>query len=316
MSNFLDSLKHDLLDRRMRPVVAIVAVALLGAVAYTAFAGSSTPTRATAAAHIAPVALPGGITVTQHTSEDALAETTSGSSPQRGGKARDPFGEQSSPSTGAGASGSSASTSSSSSSSASSSSSGGSGSSSTTPSSTPSSSTPTPSTGKSPSKSGKPKTVYLVDALFGEIPAGSKASAAPGTYNDLALLTPLPSRKLPLLVFRGVKAGGKSATFSVAGEAILSGEGACEPSPYHCEAISLKSGQIEQVQYLPPGSQTVVAYELHIVTIVSGNASTATVARLWRAQSTAGLEVLRSANLLALPGLRQTSVAGVLASAR
>jgi len=154
-----------------------------------------------------------------------------------------------------------------------------------------------------------------VDALFGEVPAGAKTSPAPATYDNVRLLTPLPSSKVPLLVFRGVKASTKSATFSAAGEAILSGDGVCEPNPYHCETISLKAGQVEQVQYLPPGSQTVLSYELRIVSIGTVKASAAKVATLWRSQSEAGLEVLRAAYLLSLPGLRETSVAGVLVPA-
>ena len=47
MSEFLSSIKADLLDRRMLPLVAIVAVLLVGAIGYVVLggSGSSTPRR-------------------------------------------------------------------------------------------------------------------------------------------------------------------------------------------------------------------------------------------------------------------------------
>ena len=48
MKNFLDSLKSDLLDRRMRPVLAVVCVALLGAVAFAVLGGGSSSSTAPA----------------------------------------------------------------------------------------------------------------------------------------------------------------------------------------------------------------------------------------------------------------------------
>ena len=41
-------------------------------------------------------------------------------------------------------------------------------------------------------------------------------------------------------MFRGVTAKGRSATFTVVGEAILTGAGTCLPSPLQCAAVDLK----------------------------------------------------------------------------
>ncbi len=123
--------------------------------------------------------------------------------------------------------------------------------------------------------------------------------------------TPLPSAKQPLIVFRGVTAGGKSATFTLVGEAILHGNAACLPSATQCEAIDLQAGQTEQLEYLAPTGQP-VTYELRIVSIVSSNASSAAVKSILRDESKAGRELLSHAGLHAVPGLRYSAQAGVL----
>ena len=57
---------------------------------------------------------------------------------------------------------------------------------------------------------------------FGQLPVTDTTPLTP--YENLKLLTPLPSSTQALIVFRGVTAGGKSATFTLVGEAILHGE--------------------------------------------------------------------------------------------
>src|SRR3954449_11296211 len=82
-----------------------------------------------------------------------------------------------------------------------------------------------------PSKPAKRKTIYNVAVLFGVVPSGTAPLIAVLTpYEKLGLYTALPSAKKPLIVFRGVTAGGKSATFTIAGEAILHGQAACLPN--------------------------------------------------------------------------------------
>jgi hypothetical protein len=309
VNDFLNAVKDDLLDRRLLPLVALAAVALLGALGYVVLGGSSKAALPPATSHLGPVAPPAGVTISQVTPEHALAETTSGGSEQHQGPSHNPFGALSevSASTSSATGSTAASTTSSSGSS---------------PASTPStggasspSSTSTPSSPPKTSVPAKPKTLYEVAVLFGEVPPDSTTPSTQLTlHEDLKLLTPLPSSREPLLVYRGVEKGGKRVTFTVSGEVILHGDGVCAPSESRCETISLKSGQAEQLEYVPANAQSVVSDELRVASIAAVEATAANVASLWKRQSVAGLEVLRKGEELALPGLRET-VAGVLVPA-
>ena len=87
------------------------------------------------------------------------------------------------------------------------------------------------------------------------MPAGSPSPSPTLTpYEHLKRQQPLPSSTQPLVVFRGVTAGGKSASFTLVGEAILRGSAACLPNASQCQAIDLKPGQVEELEYVPPGS--------------------------------------------------------------
>jgi hypothetical protein len=307
MTEFLNSVKADLLDRRLLPLVALVVVVLVAAVAYALLAGGSGSSTPTATAPTAPlITAPGGLSISHATQETAVAEVTSGASTQHRGVSHDPFtplpgsektsstsATSPSPTTGA-ASGSTATSETSSSSSTSG-----------------SASEPAPSTSK-PSTPAKPKTVYHVAILFGEVPAAASGQTAQLTpYENLKLLTPLPSPKQALIVFRGVTAGGKSATFTLVGEAILHGVAACLPSASQCEAIDLHSGQSEQLEYLTSAGQP-ITYELTLVSITSTKASGADVHNVLRGESKAGRELLRHDQLVAIPDLHYSSQAGVL----
>jgi hypothetical protein len=304
MTDFLSSLRADLLDRRLLPLVALVVVALVAAVAYAVLAGGSGASTPTAVAPTAPpVTAPAGLSISHATPETAVAEVTSGAGTQHRGVAHDPFAplagaseKTSTPSvtgsaTGAASSSSAASESSSSSSSA---------------------SEPAPASTPTPSTPAKPKTVYHVAILFGEVPPASSGQTAQLTpYVSLKLLTPLPSAKRALVVFRGVTAGSKSATFTLVGEAILHGPAACLPSASQCEAIDLHSGQSETLEYLPSAGPA-VTYELTLVSITSTKASSADVANVLRTESKAGRQLLHNDGLVAIPDLRDSSQVGVL----
>jgi hypothetical protein len=296
MTSFLNSLKADLLDRRLLPLVAVVAVGLAAAVAYTVLGGGSSAAP-TAALASGPATASSGIAISQTNPEKAIAETTSGASVQRGGKAHNPFTPLPEPKAKTATTSTASSTSSSSSSS--SSSSGG-------------SSPTTPATPATPAKPSKPATVYHVAVLFGELPAGATAQTAQLTpYENLKLLAPLPSVKQPLIVFRGVTAGGKTAIFTLVSEAILHGNATCRPNASQCEAIDLLPGQAEQLEYISATGQP-VTYELRIVSIVSANASSAAVKNVLGDESKAGRELLRHAGLDTVPGLRYSAQQGVL----
>jgi hypothetical protein len=304
MTDFLSSLKADLLDRRLLPIVALVGVALAAAVGYAALGGSG----AAPTAVVTPTApVPTGIAIAQSTKNpnQPVAETTSGVSHQRGGSSRNPFAPLVGPAkTTAPPATAGSSPRSSGSSPASSGTSSGS--------SSPSSGGSTPTTPSKPSTPAKPTTVYHVAVLFGEIPAGTLPQTAQLTpYESLKLLTPLPSAKQPLVVFRGVTSAGKSATFTLVGEAILHGSAACLPSASQCQAIDLKPGQSEQLEYLAP-SGGVLTYELRVVSIVASKATAIGAKSVLRGESKPGRELLRRAGLMAVPDLHYSSQIGVL----
>jgi hypothetical protein len=296
MTDFLNALKTDLSDRRLLPFVALVGVALAAAIAYVVIGGGSSSS--TPSATVAPVtaSVPGSkLAISQASTGKPVAETTEGTSAQHGGVARDPFVALPAPATKTTTSATPA----------------------TGTGSTPSSGTTTTSKETAPSKSTKPaksKTVYHVAVLFGAIPAGADPQTVVLTpYENLKLLAPLPSAKLPLLVYRGVTTGGHSATFTVVGEVILRGSASCLPNASQCEAIDLKAGQSEQLEVLPTSGGAPVLYELKVVTIASSKAKAGSVKSLLGGVSKAGREVLRRAGMVAIPYLHYSSQLGVLA---
>jgi hypothetical protein len=311
MSKFFDSLKSDLLDRRLLPLLALLGVGLLAAIAYAVLAGSgsSTPTSASA-----PTSTPvSGIAVSavSRTGEAGTVETTGGAK-QSASPGRNPFTPLSEPKTKS--SSSSSSTSSGTSTSSSTSGSPSTGGESSSGSSAPSSgaqSTPTPTPTPKPKAKKQPQTAYEVNVLFGATTAGTPAlSAGLKTFDALKLQQPLPEAKNALVVFRGAMAGGKSATFTLVGEAILRGEATCLPSTAQCQAIELKEGQTEELEETPAGG-TPIVYELYLLGIKKNTNSTSTEGATVR-ESKAGLKLLREAGLQALPGLRYSHAKGVL----
>jgi hypothetical protein len=321
MNEFLASIKADLTDRRLLPAVAVVCALLVAAIAYALLGGgSSSPSEPVPVPTVPPTH---GIAVSGVTAGTSVAETTDGFKAQTHGTARNPFAPL--PGSGPASAGTSASVapapasgsegSSSSSSSTSTESSGGSGSSETSTSSSGSEEKPKPP---------KKKVVYDVSIKFGVLPPNTAPELAQlKEYTQLKLQTPLPSAKQPLIVFRGVTARGKSATFTLVGEAILTGAGACLPSPENCQAVDLRPGQTEQLNYLEPTGESVI-YELRVLSITGRTAkatafkaSKASAARRHKGTeewgvSRVGQELLRKAGLVALPFLRYSSQPGVL----
>jgi hypothetical protein len=303
MNDFLSSIKADLLDKRLLPIVALVVLALVGAVAYAVLGGgSATPTPAAVVVPTGPVTASSGVAISQTTPEKAVAETTGGVSQQRKGYSHNPFTPLPEPKAKTAAS-TTTTTPSSTSTSSSTSSTGTSGS---------GSGGSSPTTPSTPSTPAKPKTVYNVAVLFGVLPAGTTPETVQLTpYENLKLLTPLPSVQQPLIVFRGVTAGGKSATFTLVGEAILHGNATCLPSASQCEAIDLKPGQTEQLEYVSASGQPVL-YELRLVGIVSSKATSSAVKSLLRGESKAGRKILQHDGLVAIPDLHYSTQPGVL----
>jgi hypothetical protein len=306
MNDFLKSLKSDLLDRRLIPVLGLLAVVLIAAVAYAALGGGSSEPATSATPTATPVAKAPGITVSQVKTADvsSSAETTSGSSQQTGGASRNPF----APLPGAEKTGAAEATTTASS---------AGGASSTTESSSSSSGEGSSSAAEEtkPSTTTKPKatqTVYHVAVLFGTATPGSTTQSTPLTpFENLKRQQPLPSDSQPLVVFRGVLAGGKSATFTLVGEAILRGDGKCLPNATQCQAIDLEPGQTEELEYTPPGG-VAVNYQLQVVSIKSSKAAASVARHAFHGESKTGLALLHNAGLETLPGLRYSAAKGVL----
>ncbi len=316
MSELLASIRADLTDRRLLPVVALVATCLVAALAYALLGGSggsSAPAGGPGANVVTP---PAGIAVTGASTEHAVAETPDGAREQTSGNAHNPFtllnapaSTSSSPAASAASSSGSTGTSSSSSSSSAAASSG-------TSSSSGVSSESSGSSGKAPKTekkhASKPKKSYDVAIEFGTLPAGVTPETAQLTpFTNLKLETPLPSAEQPILVFRGVTAQGRSATFTLVGEAILSGTGACLPSATQCEAVDLKPGETEQLSYLAADGQTTL-YELRVLTITAAKPKAKSAKAGGWAESKAGRELLKRAGLQSLPFLHYSSQPGVL----
>jgi hypothetical protein len=245
----------------------------------------------------------------------AVAETTEGKRYQHHSGARNPFAPltshkasseassaSSSSSTGGSSTSSSQSGSSTSSSQSGSSGSAGGG---TTPVAPATPAEPTP-----PAKKQKPKTVYVVDILYGPAPTTPGQLSQLTPYAGLKRLEPLPSASDPKIVFSGVSDTGKGAIFTLVGEAILKGEGGCMPSDTQCEAVVLAAGKTEEFDYVEANGQS-ATYELKVVSIAKRQASAAAAARLNR-RNRAGAALVRRLAPAVLKHLRFSSVKGVL----
>jgi hypothetical protein len=288
MTDLLNSLKSDLTDRRLLPILLALGLLLVGAIAYGVLAGggsSSSPSP------VAAVASPG---LSQHSSpavsrapansSAAVSETAEGARYQRGGGAHDPF--LALPSAAPAKSRAATTTS------------GGGSATSSSPSTAPS--TGGQSTSTKPSSGGggtspaqpttppKPKRVhkltFTVGVLFGLAPTTPGQTSQLTPYASLKRLEPLPSASNPLIIFEGVSSSRKNAIFTLARETIVKGSATCLPSTLQCEAIDLAVGQTEELQYLEPSGQS-VTYELALVSIawhettVTTNAKTARLDR-------------------------------------
>jgi hypothetical protein len=278
MTEFLSSLRADLTDRRMRVVVILVAVALIGALVYALSGGSSsTPTSAPSsplggsAPSIAAVAAPPN-------PNESVAETASGAPHQHSGASRNPFTPLPGSPSPLAASASAKSSSSSSSSTAS------------------STSTKTAAAGSGSSSGGhqvalKPllvKQQFLIHfhttVQFGVVPAPPAPGAPPPapqlkTYKDIKLHEALPSKENSQLVYLGVVLRtGKAAVFELTGEVFLHGSAKCLPSPKHCIAIELHIGHSATLESIEPNG-TPVTYQIKLLSI-SRSVTSASSARV------------------------------------
>jgi hypothetical protein len=254
MSAFLDAIKADLIDRRLRAVALLLLVGLIAAIAYavTGGGGSAPVTPATAVSPASTPAPAGSITpvAAGPNPNHALAETPSGAATQRRGALRNPF----TPLPGAATAPAGAT-------------SGKSSTGTRTPESTRTSGGATPSTPSVTQAPPTPKPTWEVSVGMGPVPAGTAPQNAQLTaYTNLKFQQKLPSPSLRLLEFTGVASDGKKAMFKLIGELIPRGLATCLPSPTQCQTIELEAGHAEELEYLPPTGPA-QAYELQVVSV-------------------------------------------------
>jgi hypothetical protein len=317
MTELLNSLKSDLLDRRMLPILVLLGVVLAAAVAYAVLGGGSSAGSTPAAAVTpSPTVTGPSLAVSQAPSNPnaAIAETTDGGRYQHRSGAHNPFTplpgtKSSTTSSTSGSSGSKGSSPSSPSSSSSTGSSSGSTGSSTGT-GTGGGTTPVAPTEPVAPKQKKTQPVYFVNVLYGLAPTTPGQLSQLTPYANLKRLEPLPSASNPRIVFAGVSSKGDGAIFTNVGEAIIKGEGTCMPSATQCEAINLAVGETEEFDYLEATGQT-VTYELKVVGIAKRQASAAHAARLDR-RDRAGEALLRRLSPSVLAHLHFSSARGVL----
>jgi hypothetical protein len=294
MTEFLRSIKTDLLSRRLLPGVVVLGVALIAAVAYAVTGGSASSTPSVSAG-VAAVNSSGpsgssgspSVSVAAANPEQAVSETPGGARYQSQGPTRDPFVPLPTPKP---ATSTSSSKSSSSSSASSSNGSTGGGSSSTGKSGGGNSS-PAPVPAK-PSTPAKPRNPYTVAVIFG-VPSstpGQPATLVP--YPSLSLGQPLPSKQDERIVFERVTSTGKGAIFKLVVPPILHGTGICLPSPSECQTIDLEVDHYEVLEYVEASGQS-ATYEVGVVSITK-NSGVASTAEAKRAASTAQAKRLAS----------------------
>jgi hypothetical protein len=277
MTELLQSIKSDLLSRRLLPFVALAALVLIGAVAYTVTGGggASNPTPLASVPSVPGVsasALP--VAVAPANPNEAVSETPSGVRYQSQGPTRDPFVPLPSPPPAKSASTSSTSATGNSGGSGGSSS-GGSGSSGSS-SGSGGQKAPAPVPAPVPKKPAKPQLAYDVAVLFGPASTtpGQPATLAP--YENLKLGQQFPSKQDVRISFERVTAGGNGAVFKLVVPPILHGTGICLPSNSECQTIDLEAGHSEELEYVEADGQLVV-YELKVVSIAKMGANAARV---------------------------------------
>jgi hypothetical protein len=317
VNELLQSIRADLASRRLLPVLVVVCVGLVAAVAYAA-TGAGSPSGSPPATPAASTAAPspaGSVPVSaaQENPHAAVAETPGGLRYQNKAPERNPF----TPIV-------SAATTSASSTGASSGKGSASGSAPSHGSSSPGSSTggqpagkgsapapakqPPAKTAPKPSHTGlKPTQSYTV-ALSLTSPGGNL-----DVIESLERLSVLPSEQEPLLVYLGVLEGGRHVLFAVPPGTSVSGPGACTPGPTDCELLSLAPDQIESL-----ATSAGVSVALFTVTAIK-TASFATVAAANRARtafSAFGNARLNSISLPALALFEYQPVLGALVDLR
>jgi hypothetical protein len=274
MTELLESLRTDLLSRRLLPFVALALLALAIGVGYALGGGSQAPPLPphavlTPGAGAAPAL---AVAAASPNPNAAEAETPGGLRYQSKAALRNPFtpfavasgassqasGSAAAKSTGAGASspgqpgGGSG---------------GGSG-------GKPGASEPPPTPPQPSKPAKKSRFPYDVSILFGRLPATPGQEVTLPPYQNLQPQRPLPSASDERIALERVSGDAKRAVFALLAPAIPRGQGVCLPSPTECQQIALEGGKAEELEYVEASGQVVV-YELKTVSIVKSSSQAA-----------------------------------------
>jgi hypothetical protein len=269
MKDLFASVKADLLDRRMRPLVVLVGVALVGAVAFAVLGGGSeSATGSGSTAGGSPTGqAPSLAGATSSNPHAATAETTYGKVYQHGSKLVDPFTQLPTPAAKAVTVKSTTSVkpaTTSSSSSSGSGSSGGSGEGSSNSSGSGGSGGSTPPAPPKPQL----RTVYTVNVEFGKAPSNPSEKPHLVGFKNIKVGDPVPNANDAVATLKSASINSKalsegsakaSATFQLSPSKapIVTGPGQCLPSDTQCESLKLQLGQTEELQYLEASGETV-----------------------------------------------------------
>ena len=92
-----------------------------------------------------------------------------------------------------------------------------------------------------------------------------------GALSNLKPGQPFPSKQDARISFERVSENGKGAVFKLLAAPILHGTGICLPSTSECQTIDLEAGHSEELEYIEANGQVVV-YELKVVSIAKRTA--------------------------------------------
>ncbi len=308
VNELLESIKADLLSRRLLPMLAALSISLVAAVVYAATGAGSTsvpapsPTTSTSPAASPASAVP--LSVAPANPNKVVAETPSGARFQSKARERDPFTPLVSAAAAKAASGgSSTSTKGGGSSSGAGAKTGGSspGSGATGGSTTGTSTTPAPVTNPPAKLAPKPKHVGLTSTQSYSVALSLTSQGGNlDAIESLQRLSGLPSEQQPLLLYLGVLEDGHDALFVVQPGTVVSGPGACTPGPTDCEILSLAPNQIESLAVSTGGGASSVALFAVTAIKVDKHPTVAAADRARREAAAYGRALLQSSTLPAL----------------
>jgi hypothetical protein len=300
--SFLTGIAADMRDKRLWPVAAVLALALVAIPVLVSKAAApqpvAAPTDAAAGASAAPATAVPAVSVDNTPTHSSLA-----------GRTHDPFAQQQPPGTSSKTSAATTTTTTTTGVANTTTSPGSSASGGSTPSSgtaagrTPPTSTPTrtPPERITPSVTPKPAPTGLTATQSYHVKLAITNSAGGlDTIDPLERLSVLPSEQQPLLVELGVLKGGRRVLFAVEPGTVLNGPGTCTPGPIDCEILSLAQDQTEGLSRQSPTGVVAVALFAVTAIIADQHSSAAAAARARRMVSAAGRDLLSTSTLSAL----------------